>query len=118
MSRPNNTTLTEGLEALYELTEQRIRDGVRAAGTLEMQRGHGRYWAAELGAGRHLVDIDEALLELHVAPRKPPRRSGPETLRKRLSTLRGVLSLEHRRGRLPRVPAFPQVIAPWRPRHR
>lgn len=118
MSRPKTSTLADGLEALYELTEQRIRDGVRAPATLEMQRAHGRFWLAELGGATVLADIDEARLELVTAPRKPPRRAGPETLRKRLSTLRGVLALEHRRGRLSRVPAFPEVIAPWNPRGR
>lgn len=115
MSKLNRTTLAEGLEALFEQTEQRIRDGARAAGTLEMQRGHGRFWLAELGPVA-LVDVDEARLELVAAPRKPPRRAGPETMRKRYSTLRATLALAHRRRLIPRVPAFPEVIAPWRPR--
>jgi integrase len=39
-------------------------------------------------------------------------------MRKRLSTLRGALELAHRRRKIPRVPAFPVVLAPWRPRQR
>jgi integrase len=116
VSKQQSTTLAEGFSALYELTAQRISDDVRSPATLEMQRGHGRWWAAELGADRRLVDIDEELLELVAAPRKPPRRSGAETLRKRLSTMRGVLALAHRRRWIRRLPAFPQVVAPWRPR--
>lgn len=49
---------------------------------------------------------------------EPPRRSGANTLRKRLSTLRGTLVLAHWHRRVPRVPAWPKVIAPWRPRQR
>lgn len=118
MSKQKATTLSEGLQALFELTQQRISDGVRATATLEMQQSHGRFWAAELGPATHLVDIDEARLELVTAPRKPPRRSGPATMRKRLSTLRGVLGLAHRRRWITRMPVFPQVLAPWRPRQR
>src|SRR5687768_3173090 len=44
--------------------------------------------------------------------------SGPATLRKRMSTMRGLLGLAHRRRQIPRLPAFPVVIAPWRPRQR
>ena len=118
MSKRNSTTLSDGLAALYEQTEQRVRDGVRSVATLEMQRAHGVWLVAELGAGVHLVKLDEPRIEALTAPRKPPRRFGANTLRKRLSTLRGVLSLAHRRRQIPRLPAFPVVIAPWRPRQR
>lgn len=118
MSKPRPSTLAEGLEALFEQTCQRVRDGVRSAATLEMHQAHGRWLLTELGPRRRLADIDEQLLELLTAPRKPPRRFGPNTLRKRLSTLRGTLALAHRRGAIPRVPAFPAVLAPWRPRKR
>lgn len=109
-------TLSQGLEALYEQTAQRVRDGVRSAATLEMQRAHGWWLMAELGPRRRLASIDEAVLEGLIAPRTPPRRFGSSTLRKRLSTLRQVLALAHRRRKVPRVPAWPVVIAPWRPR--
>ena len=118
MSREKSTTLAAGLAALFTQTEQRIRDGVRSAATLEMQRAHGRWLAAELGERTRLAAIDEPRLEVLVGPRVPPRRSGPETLRKRMSTLRGVMLLAHRRRWIPRVPAFPQILAPWRPRQR
>lgn len=118
MSKKNTTRLSEGLQALFEQTEQRIRDGVRAAATLEMQRAHGRWLLAELGGDVPLRQLDEARLELITAPRKPPRRYGAETLRKRMSTVRAMLALAHRRRWIPRVPAMPVVIAPWRPRQR
>ena len=118
MTKRDSTTLTDGLTALFEQTSQRVTDGVRAPATLEMQRRHGVWLAAELGERTPLRAIDETRLEYLVAPRVPPRKFGPETLRKRLSTLRGVLELAHRRRWISRVPAFPQVIAPWRPRQR
>ena len=118
MSKKQRSTLAVGLAALFEQTEQRIRDGVRSAATLDMQRAHGRWIAAELGERTPLDSIDEPMLEALAGPRVPPRRSGAETLRKRMSTLRGVLLLAHRRRWIPRVPAFPQVLAPWRPRQR
>lgn len=114
----HRTTLAQGLAALYEQTAQRVRDGVRAAATLDMQQAHGRWLLAELGPRRRLADIDEATLEILTAPRVPPRRFGASTLRKRLSTLRQVLALAHRRRWVPRVPAWPALIVPWRPRGR
>ena len=111
-------TLAQGLAALYEQTAQRVRDGVRSAATLDMQRAHGRWLAAELGTRARLASIDETTLEHLTAPRVPPRRFGPSTMRKRLSTLRQLLALAHRRRWVSRVPAWPVVIAPWRPRGR
>jgi integrase len=107
-------TLTLALHAFQELTRQRINDGVRSLATLEMQQGHARWWAAKLGPRRPLAAIDEALLE-EIAT-EPRTTFGPETLRKRFSTLRGALGLAHRRRWIRRLPAFPQIIAPWRPR--
>jgi integrase len=111
-------TVREALEQLLELTAQRVADDVRAPATLEMQRAHARWWCGQLGAERRLEEVDEQLLEL-VAARRPParageglrRRWGPATLRKRLSTLRAALALQHRRRRLERMPAFPVVLA-------
>lgn len=111
-------TLADGLAALYEQTAQRISDGVRSPATLEMQRAHGRWLELEIGAATPLRAIDEPRLEHLVTPRKPPRRYGAETLRKRMSTVRAMLALAHRRRWIARVPALPQVIAPWRPRQR
>ena len=117
MSNKHATRLSDGLEALFELTTQRISDGVRSPATLEMQQRHGEWLLRELG-DLQLHQVDEQLLELLVAPRKPPRRFGSSTLRKRLCTLRQVVSLAHRRRWVRRVPAWPQVLAPWRPRQR
>lgn len=111
-------TISDALEALFEQTQQRVNDGVRSAATLEMQRAHGRWLAAELGAKLPITSIDEQLLEQLTGPRLPPRRFGAETLRKRMSTLRAAVALAHRRRWVKRQPAFPQVIAPWRPRQR
>lgn len=117
MKPKHGTTLSDGLELLFELTRQRISDGVRSSATLEMQQAHGRWLLGELGdVGIH--QVDEQLLEVLVAPRKPPRRFGSSTLRKRLSTLRQVVALAHRRRWVRRMPAWPQVLAPWRPRQR
>ncbi len=118
MKPKHATTLSDGLAALFEQTRQRISDGVRAPATLEMQVGHGRWLCAELGARTPLRQLDEERLEFLVAPRVPPRRFGAETLRKRMSTLRALVALAHRRRWISRLPAFPQVLAPWRPRQR
>lgn len=111
----NRRTLRDGLDALFELTQQRIADGVRSPATLEMQRAHGRWLEQQLGAELELDQVDEQVLEQLVGR---ARTFGPNTLRKRLSTLRAVVALAHRRRWVPRVPAFPQVIAPFRPRRR
>lgn len=113
-------TLSEGFCDLLQVTEQRVRDGVRSQATLEMQTAHARYWQAELGTDRPIGEIDEFTLEqLATRPRLPPKHAarvwGPATLRKRLSTLRSMLALEHRRRRLERVPAFPLVLVPKAP---
>jgi integrase len=110
VSKQEHTTLSEGFAALLLQTEQRVRDRVRAAGTLEMQKGHARWWAIELGPDRPLTEIDEQLLDAVCAR---PRRAGPETLRKRLSSMSGMLRLAHRRRHIPRVPALPQVLVPF-----
>jgi integrase len=115
----HHVTVDEALAELLEQTAQRVRDQVRSAATLDMQRAHRRYWARVLGADRDLDQVDEELLERLVcrSPR-PVGEAGPATLRKRLSTLRAALELAHRRRWIPRVPAFPVVLAPWRPRQR
>lgn len=111
-------TVAEALEALLEQTGQRVRDLVRSPATLEMQRAHVRYWHKSIGAELELGLVDEELLERHANAPRSARAAGPATMRKRLSTLRGALELAHRRRRIPRVPAFPLVLAPWRPRQR
>jgi integrase len=118
MKPTNTTTLATALEALYEQTEQRIRDGVRSAATVQMQRAHGRWLCLQLGDSTPLRQIDEERLDFLTAPRVPPRRFGAETLRKRMSTMRAVLAVAHRRRWIARMPAMPQVLAPWRPRQR
>jgi len=111
-------TLADALEELLEQTAQRVRDRVRSPATLEMQRAHERYWHKHLGASLALDQVDEEVLDRHANGPRPARAAGPATMRKRLSTLRGALELAHRRRRIPRVPAFPVVLAPWRPRQR
>jgi integrase len=111
-------TLADALEGLLEQTAQRVRDEVRSPATLEMQRAHVRYWALAFGAELELAQVDEELLDRHANSPRAPRAAGPATMRKRLSTLRGALELAHRRRKIPRVPAFPVVLAPWRPRQR
>jgi len=113
-------TLSEGFCDLLQVTEQRIRDGVRTTATLEMQEAHRRYWEAEFGPELPIDRIDEFTLDqIASRPRLPPKHAarswGPATLRKRFSTLRSMLALEHRKRRLPRVPAFPVVLVPKSP---
>lgn len=110
-------TLAGALEELLAQTAQRVRDGVRSPATLEMQRAHERYWLKAFSGALELDQVDEELLDRHAnGPR--PAVPGPATMRKRLSTLRGALELAHRRRWISRVPAFPVVLAPWRPRQR
>jgi integrase len=115
-------TLAAALAALLEQTGQRVRDGVRSAATLDMQRAHVRWWERLWGAELAIAGIDEETLE-ELANRPRPRAhdgrtAGPSTLRKRLSTLRAALAVAHRRRWIPRVPVFPPVLVPWRPRAR
>jgi integrase len=77
-----------------------------------MQRAHGRWLCSELGNECPVETIDETLLEHLTGPRVPPRKFGAETLRKRMSTLRGTLVLAHLRRWIDRLPAFPHIIAP------
>lgn len=119
LARP--VTLAEALSDLLQLTAQRVRDGVRSAATLDMQEAHRRYWESTFGPTKPIAELDELVLE-NLASRRverlPHQRgpAGPETLRKRLSTLRAALVLEHRRRRLERVPAFPHILRPKPPR--
>lgn len=113
-------TLSEAFCDLLAVTDQRVRDGVRSAATLEMQEAHRRWWEGTLGAERPIDSIDELVLEeLASRPRRPPKHAariaGPATLRKRLSTLKQALRLEARRRRISRIPEFPTVIAPPAP---
>jgi integrase len=117
---PNPTTtvtLSEALAELLEVTRQRVADDVRAPATLEMQVAHRRWLEQVLGASTPLDQVDELVLEaLATRPRPRPahaggrRAWGPNTLRKRFSTLRAALELQHRRRRLARMPAFPKVL--------
>jgi integrase len=117
LPKPTATvTVAEALEELLEQTAQRVRDQVRSPATLDMQRAHRRWWEGVLGAELELDQVDEELLDQVVGRRHG--RAGPATMRKRLSTLRAALELAHRRRWISRVPAFPPVLAPWRPRQR
>lgn len=117
-------TLSDVLAELIELTGRRVQDKVRSPATLHMQVAHRRWLENRLGGSCLVSDIDEAALEeIANGPRRGPHRAGgkvagPATLRKRLSTLKGALEFAHRRRRIQRVPAFPKVLAPWRPRQR
>lgn len=114
-------TVSRALGELLEQTEQRVRDGVRSKATLEMQQAHRRYWERELGGRTRLGFVDELALErIASRPRLVPAHgrapAGPNTLRKRLSTLKAALELQHRRRQLRRVPAFPKVLVRPAPR--
>lgn len=118
LPHPKSTvTLSGALAELLEVTAQRVADDVRAPATLEMQRAHRRWLERELGAATPVDQVDELVLEL-LAARRPARPAhaggrrvwGPATLRKRLSTLRAALELQHRRRQIARMPAFPRVL--------
>jgi len=116
-STVQKVTLSEALAELLQQTEQRVRDKVRAAGTLEMQIAHRRFWEDALGPATPIDQVDELVLEeLAAKPRRPPlhaaRVAGPATLRKRLSTLHQAFALQARRRRLARLPLFPHVLVP------
>lgn len=111
-------TVDEALEALIAQTEQRARDGVRSRATVEMHQAHRRWWVSVLGAATPLELVDERRLDQLASGPRPSRAAGPATLRKRLSTFKAACELAHRRQRIVRVPAFPLVLAPFRPRGR
>lgn len=116
----SSPTLAEAFSDLISQTQQRAADHVRSVGTVQMQEAHARYWARELGADRPIDQIDELTLEAIASrPRLPPKHAarvaGPETLRKRMTTLRAALKLQCRRRRIARVPEFPVVLAPRPP---
>jgi integrase len=110
-------TLSEALDELLEVTRQRVADDVRSPATLEMQKAHRRWLEQVLGAATPVDQVDELVLEA-LASKRPANTQhaggrrvwGPATLRKRLSTLRAAITLQHRRRRVPRVPAFPKVL--------
>jgi integrase len=111
-------TVDDAFEILIAQTAQRVSDGVRSRATLEMQQAHRRWWVRTVGAATPLEQLDEEALDELVHRPRPPRSAGPATLRKRLSSLRAAFELAHRRRRVNRVPAFPVVLAPFRPRQR
>ena len=119
-SAPSPVTVTEALSELLEQTDQRVHDGVRSPATLEMQEAHQRWWLRTLGPETPLDQVDELVLDQLVTQRRVPgpherKGAGPATLRKRFSTLKAAMKLEHRRRRLLRIPAFPPVLAPLPP---
>ncbi|MFL5310787.1 MAG: hypothetical protein ACJ79H_10085, partial [Myxococcales bacterium] len=112
-------SLAESFDELLEVTRQRVADDVRAPATLQMQAAHANWWCHNFGAETPLEDMDERVLDhLATARRHPPKSAhggalrswGPSTLRKRMSTLKAAMQLQHRRRRLDRVPAFPRVL--------
>jgi integrase len=116
-SEQHPVTLTEALSELLQLTEQRVRDGVRSPATLEMQAAHRRWWEQTLGPKTLVDQVDELVLDdlatrARARPKHAPRVAGPCTIRKRLSTLRSALALQVRRRRLSRLPFFPHVLVP------
>ncbi len=119
-SAPRSVTIAEAISDLIQVTTQRVRDGVRSPATLEMQEAHRRYWEVTLGPMTPLEQVDELVLDnLATKPREKAIHArspaGPETLRKRMSTLKAAIELQHRRRRLARVPAFPRLLCPRPP---
>lgn len=117
-------TVGWALQKLLEHTARRVREGVRAAGTLEMQEGHVRWFLGELGEALPLSELTSARVHelAEIWLQRGGRGGGPisiKTLAKRLSTLRRSLRLAAVRGELDRVPLFPEIgLPPMRPRAR
>lgn len=109
--------LRRALELLLEQTAHRVRQGVRAAATLDMQESHVKFLLEELGADRPLTEITyQLVIELG---ERLGRRLSPRTVAKRLSTLRRALRLAVACGELAAMPMFPEVaLPPWKPRER
>lgn len=83
-----------------------------------MQIAHHRWWLRTVGAETPLEELDEQRLDLIANGPRAVGAARPATMRKRMSTLRQAFGRAHRRRRVTRVPAFPTVLAPFRPRGR
>lgn len=120
---PPIPALGHALERLLEHTDQRVRNGVRAPGTLKMQRHHAGWLIERLGAERPLVELTSA--NVHELAERWLATGGAggrpiklKTLAKRLSTLRRALRLAAVRGEIDRMPLFPEIgLPPSRPRN-
>ena len=120
-SRQVGITLYEALRARLEVFGQHVRDGGRAAATIRILRAHSDWLCERLGAETPIAELTPARLEALAADRRaarPGRVISGRTMLKRLCTLRAALKLAHRRGQLERVPVFPVIHAPWKPRPR
>jgi integrase len=110
-------TLDDALAALVAETVARVAEGVRASGTLTMQRQHARFWRRTVGGRLALARVDEELLEhLAGAVRRHGGRDDASlnlrTVQKLFSTLRLALKLARRRRWIARVPSFPVFAFP------
>lgn len=117
-------SLRRALERLLAHTGQRVRAGVRAAGTLTMQEAHVRWLLERLG-GECLLEsltsrkLHELAEQWHVSGGVGGRPISLKTLAKRLSTLRRALRLAAVAGEIDRLPLFPEIgLPPMRPRLR
>src|SRR6185369_5935393 len=111
------TSLRQAFDLLLEHTKNRVRQRIRAAGTLQMQESHVKGLLEELGPDLPIGEITHQVV-VSLGERLG-RRLSPRTVAKRLSTLRRALRLAVARGELGAMPVFPEVaLPPWRPRER
>jgi integrase len=102
----------DAFRLLLHRTAQRVHAGVRAQGTLDMQRAHVAYLLERLPGSTPLERVTTARIA-HVLEREARGRRRPlstNTLRKRASTLSQALELA--RGRAPRLPEIPYRYQP------
>lgn len=116
---PATFTVGHALAQLLEHTAQRVRQGVRSAATLRMQRWHVGFLREQLGEDLALIAINHRFVVALAERWAATGRLAPHTISKRLSTLRRALRLAVGREELAAMPLFPQVAAPpWQPRVR
>lgn len=126
--KPNRQPgIADALHELLARTARRVAAGVLSPATLAMQEEHLRYLLERLPRALPVGRISAELLEQLVAAEEKGRRVRADgqtralsggTIRKRLSTLRQALELQIRRGRLERLPIFPEVPYVYRPSKR
>lgn len=116
---PSSPSVSSTLQAFLDWFEVKVSAGARSSATLAMHREHAGWLLRSLGAETPIASLDGPALERWCDDERAGRRGRPvanSTLRKRASTLRQALELEHRRGRLERLPVFPEIEATYVPK--
>ena len=115
----SETTLAQAFEHMLTWFGARVRSGKRSAETLDMHRKHVRLLLERMTGEVPISAIDEQVIlllaELELGGRRRDLGGelvpvAPQTVAKRLSTLRLTLKLARRRGWINRVPEFPEDL--------